>query len=298
MNVVDVERIDLNLLRVFMVLMQEESVTRAAARLSLGQPAVSHALGRLREALGDPLFVREGRRLQATDTARHLMADLSSGFEAIESALRANRSFDPSTAEKSFSVGLPDDLQIAMLASLGQKLATNAPATRLMVRHVSHVTASSLLEAGDVSTVIGFFKTLPSNAKTKKLRDCRYGVLRGDGARKRLDLDAYCRRNHVLVTAKGDFRGVIDAVLQKMDRVRRVTLSVPLFASLPALIEGSDLIATVPDHVGRALASQGRLRFQELPFESPTFAIRMAWRAAVDRDPAEIWFRHVLTEHL
>jgi LysR family transcriptional regulator, mexEF-oprN operon transcriptional activator len=102
----------------------------------------------------------------------------------------------------------------------------------------------------------------------------------------------------VLVSFAGDFRGDIDGALEKLGRSRRVALAVPQFGILPALLRGTDLIATVPDYAADALAAQAGLRSEKLPFKSPTFDLGMAWRAAADRDPAETWFRQNLVAAL
>ena len=294
----DVSGFDLNLLRVFVVLMQEGSVTGAAARLSLGQPAVSQSLARLRTVLGDPLLVRDGRRMQPTDRALRLNAEIGPPLSALEGALRASHDFSPAHAGNTFSVGLPDDLQIALLPVVARRLAGEAPGIRLKVRSISHVTAGGLLETGEVSTVAGVLGSLPGSARIHKLTTCSHRVLRGDSDPAPLDLDTYCSRPHALVTAAGDFRGSIDRALEKLHRVRRVAYSLPQFGTLPSILRDSALLATVPQHVALALATFPGLRSEPLPFLSPTFDVSMAWREAVERDPAEIWLRAMLVDAL
>jgi LysR family transcriptional regulator, mexEF-oprN operon transcriptional activator len=298
MNRIDVSKLDLNLLRVFVLLMREGSVTRTATRLSLGQPAVSHALARLRELLGDPLFVRNGRSMEATDRARALMNDIAPALETIEGALRTTRQFNPSTAMNIFSIGWSDDVQIALLPKLAAILRNVAPHTRLKARSASYRDAGALLDAGEVSTVLGFLQTLPAQAKIRKLRTCSYRVLRADRRKSPLTLEDYCARDHVLVTQGGDFRGAVDTALDSIGRVRRVAFSIAQFGSLPAILHGTDLLAAVPDYVADALVGFADLTAEPLPFKSPTFEIGLAWRAAADRDPAEIWIRRQLVEIL
>jgi LysR family transcriptional regulator, mexEF-oprN operon transcriptional activator len=295
MNQIDVLRVDLNLLRVFSVLMREGSVTRAAARLSLGQPAVSHALNRLRDITGDPLFVRDGRRMEPTDRARELIEKIAPALESIETALRTTRQFDPGTAANIFSIGMSDDLQTALLPALMRRLYEEAPEAKLKIRPLSYATAPALLDSGEVSTVVGFLRSLPANAKLKKLRTSHYRVVRAKHGKSALTLDEYCLHNHILVTAAGDFRGVIDTELEKHRKVRRIVTSVPHFGIIADLLPGTELLATVPDHVASLLAKRAGLTVEPLPIKSPTFDIGMAWRAAADRDPAEIWFRNLIS---
>lgn len=294
MKQIDLSRVDLNLLQVLAVLVRERHVTRAAARLGLGQSAVSHALARLRALLDDELFVRSGRVMEPTARALALMEGFAPALEAIEATLRAAAPFEPARAEATWRVGLTDDLQIAVLPALARRIRAEAPKARLVVLTLDYRTAADRLEAGDVSAAMTFLRRLPAAARTRTVRTCGYRVLRADHASGALDLDAYCRRRHVLVTYAGDLRGIVDDRLAELGRSREVVLSVAQFGTLPALLAGTDLLATVPDYAADALAAAGGLRSEPLPFASPTYPMSLAWRAASDGDPAEQWIRRAL----
>jgi LysR family transcriptional activator of mexEF-oprN operon len=294
MKPIELNRIDLNLLTVLAALMRERHVSRAAERLNLGQPAVSHALARLRELTGDPLLVRQGRVMEPTERALALMQGLGPALAQIEAAFRAQADFEPARAAPVFRIGLTDDLQIAMLPRLLRALSAEVPGAKLVTLTVCYRNAMRYLEQGRVSAVMSFLKELPADAKVRKVRTARFAMLRADAVPGKLSLDDYCRRRHVLVTYAGDLCGTVDETLGELGRQRDVAFSVPQFGSLPAVLAGTDLLATVPEHVALALSAQGGIRFEALPFESPDYQIRMAWRAVTDKDLAETWLRKAM----
>ena len=297
MKSVDVRRLDLNLLGVFDALMRERGVTRAASALGLGQPAVSHALARLRRLFDDPLLVRSGRALEPTARALALAAEIRPALARIEAAVRAAAAFDPATAEATFSVGLSDDLQIAVLPRLVRRLAAAAPGVTLTVRSTDYRRMAAMLDGGEIATAAGRLGPLPAAARRRSVGTVRYRVLRRDGDHGALDLDSYCAARHVLISAAGDPRGIVDDALDSLGVSRRIAMVLPQFAALPSVLAEGGLVATVPEHLAAALAG-GRLRQDPLPFASPAYGIGVAWRAAVDRDPAEIWFRGLLAAAL
>jgi len=293
-NPIDLSRIDLNLLTVFAALMQERHVSRAAQRLHVGQPAVSHALARLRALCGDALFVRQGRSMEPTPRALALMEGLRPALEQIEATLRGQTGFEAGTAQPVFRIGLTDDMQMFILPRLLQLLREEVPHARVIASTVSHRDAMRQLQEGRVDTVIAYLQGLPADAKVRQLGLMRYAVLRADAAAQPLTLDEFCRRPHALVTFAEDLRGFIDDTLESLGRRRHVVVSIPQFGSLPAVLDGTDLLATVPAHLAEALCSRTRLHQQPLPFESPEYPVSMCWRAAVDRDGAHVWLRDAL----
>lgn len=290
---------DLNLLAAFVVLMQERSVTRAARRLSLGQPAVSQILARLRSALGDELFVRNGRTMEPTPRATQLLHDIGPSLETIEASLRSGHAFDPRATRKVIRVGMTDDIMLAFLPRIASEFAATMPGASLVVLCTDYFRAADMLDRGDVSLVMGYLEKLPSTAKVKRLRTVRYKVLRG-GRRKgrakpaRLTLKSYAGHRHAIVTFAGDLKGYIDESLEALGVSRHVVLSLPQFASLPHILQSVDVLVTVPDYVAETLSVGGWVQAEPLPFKSPLFDLSMAWRAAVNNDPAERMFRDIV----
>jgi LysR family transcriptional activator of mexEF-oprN operon len=286
-------RLDLNLLPVFVALMRERSVTRAGRSVFLSQPATSAALARLRETFRDELFIRSGRALEPTPRAEALMAELGPALLTIAGTLSGATPFDPAEDARTFRVGWSDDVAIAAMPLLA-RLRSTAPHCRLVIRSANFATIPAMLASGEIGTAVGFMNDdLPATARQRVLRRGGFRVLR-DAATPPVDLDAYCTRPHVLVTARGDLTGFADASLEKLGRSRQVVLGLPDFGLLWRVLVGSDLLCTVSDALADILMekiNERGLAADPLPFPSPDSVVRMAWRAALDQDPGEIWLR-------
>ncbi|MBL6459252.1 LysR family transcriptional regulator [Belnapia sp. T6] len=292
-SVQDLRRLDLNLLPVFIALMRERSVTRAGEVLFLSQPATSAALARLRAVLKDELLIRNGKLLEPTPRAEALLAALDPALGAIAGALSEATPFDPARDAHLFRIGWTDDVAMAakpMLARLWQV----APQCQLVIRAANYRTIPGMLESGEIGLAIGFMTDdLPALAKQRVLRRGNFQVLRA-AETPPVDLDAYCARPHVLVTPRGDLTGFADTALERLGRSRRVVLGVPEFGLLRQVLLGTELLCTVSDALVEALMAPeagGGLAADPLPFPSPESVMRMAWRSALDHDPAEEWLR-------
>ncbi|MBL6078085.1 LysR family transcriptional regulator [Belnapia sp. T18] len=289
----ELRRLDLNLLPVFAALMRERSVTRAGEALFLSQPATSAALARLRTVFRDELLVRNGKQLEPTARAEALLAALTPSLQAIAATLAGAVPFDPATDERVFRVGWTDDVGMAakpLLARIWQQ----APQCRLVIRAANYRTIPGMLESGEIGLALGFMgDDLPALAKQRVLRRGGFQVLRC-ARTKPVDLEAYCARPHVLVTPRGDLSGFADAALERLGRGRRVVLGVPEFGLLRQVLLGTELLCTVSDALVEALMAPeagGGLAADPLPIDSPDSVLRMAWRTALDHDPAEEWLR-------
>ena len=291
MNRNDLRRVDLNLLIVFETLMHERSVTRAAEKLFLGQPAISAALARLRSLFDDPLFVRTGRSMEPTARANEIFALLSPALDSISTAVSRATDFDPATSNQVFRIGLSDDVEFALLPPLLRRLRAEAPGVVLVVRRANYLLMPGLLASGEISVGVGYTEELPANAKRKVLRRSKPKLLRADSMPGSLSLDDFCCRPHALVSFAGDLSGFIDEELAKLDRKRHVVLAVPQFNGLGSLLTGTDILAIVPDYTAEVLTAAGGLRAEELPIDVRSFELHMAWRGAQDNDPGERWLR-------
>jgi LysR family transcriptional activator of mexEF-oprN operon len=287
-------RLDLNLLPVFVALMRERSVTKAGRAMFLSQPATSAALARLRETFRDELFIRSGRTLEPTPRAEALMAELGPALLSIAGTLYGATPFDPAVDARTFRVGWSDDVAIAAMPLLA-RLRQGAPHCRLVIRSANFATIPAMLASGEIGTAVGFMNDdLPATARQRVIRRGGFRVLRDAATPGPVDLDAYCARPHVLVTARGDLAGFADTALEKLGRSRQVVLGLPDFGLLWRVLVGSDLLCTVSDALADILMeriNERGLAADPLPFPSPESVVRMAWRAALDQDPAEIWLR-------
>lgn len=302
MNKINEHQIDLNLLSVFVLLMQERSVTAVAERISRGQPAVSHALARLRNLINDPLFIRSGRHMEPTPRALSLYEEVEPAIRTLASAVSAAQPFDPNLTERVFRVAMSDDVQLAFLPQITDQMMRQMPRAKLIVAQTDYRQASKMLEQKQTSLVVGYLDRLPATAKIKKIRRVSYQVLASNTGcpddQVTLDLEAYCARSHVLVTFAGDLVGYVDETLAKINKSRLIQVSVPAFAVLPYVMDGTKYLATVPQYVAEVLCQRHPLTALPLPFKSPEFDLSIAWNAVTDKDPAETLLREIIVKCL
>ena len=275
--------LDLNLLRVFAVVADTGSVTVAASRLYLTQPAVSAALRRLTTAVGAPLFVRQGRGLALTSRGERLRASLRPHLQALVDAALGDADFDPATSERTLRIGLSDAAELWLLPELLRVLAREAPRMRVIAVPVQFRTVAAALATG-LDAALTVADELPATIRRQEvfrggfvcLFDPRHVKVR------RLRERDYFAHDHVIVSYNGDLRGVVEDMLRKQ---RRVRCSVPSFASVGALVDGSALIATVPAIVAKHIRTvRPHLRTAALPFQLGTAPAELLWPATSDDD--------------
>lgn len=291
----NIKSIDLNLLRTLVAVLEERSTVAASRRLFLSQPAVSGALARLRELLGDELLVRNGRALEPTARGLELLDAIKPHLDAIDSALKASTPFDPASNSRLFSLGCTDAVAFALLPRLTARLRREAPHCCLSVRVGDFRVLPGMLSTGEISTALAYLREDPlATVKVKAVLHSPWVVLRDRHQPELQGLDDFCARSHALVTPSGDLEGFVDQSLKQIGRKRRVALGVSSFSLLVAALPGSDMIATVPDFVAGPLGALGGLAAEPCPVAVPLVTNTLAWRAPADRDPAERWFRSLV----
>lgn len=283
--------VDLNLLVTFLVLMRERSVSRAAARLFIGQPAASAALARLREQFGDALLVRTATGMVPTARALALEAMLAPLVEQMQAALFAPSGFDPASAQHTFTVGLPDWVEIWLLPSLFERVRKAAPGIRIAVKASDPFSFTRMLEEEAIDVAVGPEVRGPAWQKTRRLRTlafrCLYNRHR-TGIAGLLTLEDYVAHPHVLVSYRAVFDSAADTLLAEQGLRREVLLTTPRFATLPALLRASPAIATMPEVLAERWADD-TLAAAPVPFALPGFVAMAAWHARRDQDPALAW---------
>jgi LysR family transcriptional activator of mexEF-oprN operon len=284
--------LDLNLLRVFVVVAEEGSVTAAASRLYLTQPAVSAALRRLSSAVGAPLFVRVGRGLELTARGRRLFTSARPHLEALVEAAVSPAIFDPKTTERTVRIGLSDASESWLLPPLLRRLSIEAPRMRVVIVPVQFRTVSAALSSASIDFAITVADDLPADVRREAIFEAGFVCLfdpRHVRIGKRLTVAQYLSHQHVIVSYNGDLRGVVEDMLGLQ---RDVRVSVPTFHSVGAVVEGSSLVATVPIIVGNdTLALRPRLRAIPAPIDLEGTAMEICWRSAVDDDEAVSFVR-------
>jgi len=293
----DYERdLDLNLLRVLVVVADEGSVTRAAARLYLTQPAVSAALRRLTEAVGAPLLARQGRGVTLTARGQRTVEAVRPHLRALVDATRAPPAFEPSQTTRIFRVGMSDDVEFWMLGPLLARLQAEAPEARLLVLPVQFRTVLDALARQAVDVAVTVADASPPGVARVALGTggfvCVY-CPKTSGLRRAPTLAQYVARSHVIVSYNGDLRGVVEDATEIR---RRVACSVSRFANVGAVVESAGLLATVPRLAGaRMVALHPALRCAPLPVVLPVFPLEMLWNESAD-DEALGWFRGLLQQ--
>jgi LysR family transcriptional activator of mexEF-oprN operon len=297
MNKVYERDLDLNLLRVFVVVAEAGSVTDAAERLYLTQPAISAAIRRLTQSVGEPLFARAGRGLILTARGKRLLETAQPHLAALVSAALSPPAFDARTNEETVRVGLSDTSENWLLPPLLRVLARDAPRMRLVVLPIQFRTVAAALVSDRIDLAITVADDLPPGTQRAPLFFGGFTCLfdpKSVDLPKRLTLERYLAEDHVIVSYNGDLRGVVEDILGHR---RNVRLSVPSFQSVGAAIDGTGLLATVPEIVARdVLKNRPHLRTAELPFRLGEAPIELVWRAATDGDAALSFMRQHITQ--
>ncbi|WP_236195355.1 LysR substrate-binding domain-containing protein [Pseudomonas glycinae] len=286
----DLRRIDLNLLVILDALLSEQHVTRAAERLHLSQPAVSHALARLRDLLGDPLLVRAGSGLVPTARALELAAPLAETLAQVQSLLAPN-TFDPTSARRTFRLAMSDYGAALILPGLIRTLRAEAPGIDLQISHASREGMVEGLLNGYIDLAAGVLPELPGELRSTPLFEERYVCLldrESLPAGGVLDLPTYLSRPHVLLEMRGSGTPEIERTLTALRERRRVAISLPHWSVAPRFISGTDLILTVASRALNEVDDQSLIVLQP-PFEIAPFTFVSAWHKRRGGDQALNW---------
>jgi DNA-binding transcriptional LysR family regulator len=290
--------LDLNLLVVLDALFEEQSVTRAARRVGLTQPAMSNALGRLRIALGDPLFVRAGRGVVPTPRAMELLPEVHEALLRIERALQRTVAFSPASARRVFRIVTTDYVEMVLLPPLLARLREEAPGVELEVRAATAFPREAL-ERGDVDLYAGvhsgddpgmYVAALFTEGFTGVVRK-GHPLLKGP-----LTPERYASYPHVLVAPRGARGGVVDRALEAIGLERRVVVLTPHYATAPQLLPGSDLVLTLSTRTARTFSSGWPLALFEPPVKLAPFSVSAVWHERHAKEEAHRWFRKLVSD--
>ena len=294
MNQIDLRRADLNLLVVFQVLMAERHVGRAAERLALTQSAASHALRRLRDLFGDPLFVRHPKGVEPTARALMLAPEIDALLGHAQSLL-ASPVFDPRLG-RSFTIATIDLTVPTIIVPLIQHLRRVAPAIDLRVVPLVREQVVAAFDRQEVDLAILNFPNPPKRIVGVPVLHDRYvGIVRrGHPALKArpLTAKAYAALPHLLFSPRGDPRGIVDEPLaQSSGLKRRVVMTVPHISAVPLIVARTDLVAVIAERLARSYASQYDVALFEPPVRLPGFTISVLTAAARANDLALRWLQ-------
>ncbi|XXX81563.1 LysR family transcriptional regulator [Sorangium sp. So ce134] len=302
--VVNLSTIDLNLLHVLAVALEERSATRAARRLGVTQSAVSNALARARELLGDPLLVRDGRGLAPTPAAEELLPELAAAMAHLRSAIEHRRTFDPRSSTRELTLACADNSQIADVPLVAAALAREMPLARLRVVSIDYLVAAGGLSEGGIDAAIVLRRRDPGLRVAALYRDPTVGVVRRDHpiVGRRVTRSAFPRLGfidvHISLGRPGRGHALVEQAFRAQGLVRRIALVVPGFAAAAMAAAGGDLVACMPRRAALSLASHLPLRIVELPVADLGHEMWLAWHERTHKDPAAACLRKAVVEAL
>ena len=293
--------LDLRLLEAFEAIYVEKSLTNAALKLSMTQPAVSQALTKMRAHFGDPLFVRTAGGMEPTPRAKELFVSVSVIMREARVSLVARPVFDPATAGREFVIATTDLGAAAILPPLIEAVRQRAPHTRILSVNSDAHDLNEELGSGDINLAIGNFPNLQSGIYCQGLYQETYVLLahreRAAGVGE-MSLEAFCQARHVLVTAgnSGHFHGEIEKHLRALIPPEHVVATVSSFLVAPLVARDNDLLVIVPRRVAAIFAAMMSLEELPLPLELPAYPITQYWHARYHNDPGTVWMRRLVHE--
>ena len=298
--------LDLNLLKVFDVVMAERSVTRAAARLAMTQPAVSNALRRLRESTQEDLFVPTSTGMTPTPHAQTLWPTVRVSLDGLREAFEP-QGFDPAVDARTFTLAMADATAALFVPVLAGTLQRADAQVDLSVIPLTSRDPRPMLEHGQADAAVGFFPDANAALEAEgdlavigrdRLYECAYVcVMRRDhplAAAGALTLDAYCAAEHLRVSFAGRPRGFVDEALARLGRKRRVMITVNQFFNAGSGVRTSDLLTVLPRSFVPATGFEAELAVRDLPFELPGIDVSMLWHRRHEQDTAQRWLRDTL----
>jgi len=300
--------LDLNLLRVFDEVMAEKSLTNAARNLSITQPAVSNALRRLRETLGDDLVRREGHGITPTPFALILWPHVRAALDQLQSAL-VPQQFVPTEARNSFVLAMADATAAELMGGLGQALEKQAPQVSIRVVPLTTRDPRNMLHDGIADLALGYFPAVLADLTAKaqsgeavafehhRLYDGEYVCVMRRGhplADKQISLDSFCAARHLLVSFSGRPYGFIDEALASIGRQRRVVMTVNQFFTAGRVVVNSDLLTVLPKHFVPTTGIATELFTCNLPFKVPTLHVDALWHRRKHAMSDHLWLRETL----
>ena len=292
-----ISRVDLNLLVVLDTIYTEGGITKAAEKLHLTQPAISHALARLRDMFDDPLFERQGYRMVPTALTKRLIDPLRDSLQQLGAILNDTQSFEPATAKKRFVVGLRDYMESTVMPRLMHSLALEAPEVELSTVRVNRRNLEGELAAGTLDVAVDVLLPVPAPVKFTRIGvDGMAVVARRDHPRVQgsLDMEAYLAERHILVSSRRAGPGFEDIELHRQGLQRRVALRCQFYFAACRTVSQTDLLLTMPESYAHMASRQ--FGNQVLPFPAPLAPMDayLYWHASTDNDAGNRWLRGLM----
>lgn len=294
-----ISRVDLNLFVVLECIYTQGGITRAAEQLNLSQSAISHALNRLRELLGDPLFERQGHAMVPTPFTRSVIGRVREALRTFEMTLHETNQFDVESSTKRFSLGVRDVLESVVLPPLMKHVVERAPAIDIASFHHDRRTLETDLQSGTLDAAIDVVLSIPQTVRSIRLASDEFVVLSRRGhprVGRRLSLPTYVAEQHVLVTSRRRGIGLEDMELVKHGLQRRVRLRCLHYFAACRVVSETDLLLTMPGRYARLLNALFDNQMHPCPLDTVSADAYLYWHGNSDADPANVWFRQQLID--
>ncbi|GGX22903.1 LysR family transcriptional regulator [Undibacterium macrobrachii] len=294
-------RTDLNLFVVLDAIYSQGSITRASQVLNLSQPALSHALARLRTMFDDPLFVRQGAAMVPTSFTRGIITQVRQGLQLFEASLQTDQSFHPAQTQRRFHLGLRDVFEATILPPLVQKISEQAPGITIASVRVDRREIETALSSGDLDMVLEVPIPLSNQIRQQRVSRDRLIVLSRKGhpqmPKKKnqvLDLDIYLQQAHVLVSSRRQGVGLEDFELNREGLRRQISLRCQHYFAACRVVSETDLLLTMPEQYASIANAQFMNRIDPFPLATQPIDAHLYWHSSADNDPANSWLREQL----
>jgi DNA-binding transcriptional LysR family regulator len=290
--------LDLNLLVAFDVLLSERSVSEAALRMGITQPAMSKRLAKLRKILRDDLLIRTSEGMQPTERARDLAEPIQTALRQVEAALGSHLTFQPACSTRIFRIATTDLVTVTLLPNLIQRLQVVAPEISLILRTLHRTEIAEALDVGKIDLAITVLPDAPPTIKRLALFEERYVCLVAQNhpeIQNSLTLEQYITSPHVLITYTGDLKGGIDRMLDELGLKRKVVASFPYHLAAPYIVANTNCIVTLSERIARLYDWSG-VQVLPLPLDFTPYMETMLWHRRDDNDPTHQWLRNEISQ--
>ncbi|MCE0496223.1 LysR substrate-binding domain-containing protein [Vibrio salinus] len=298
---IKLENLDLNLIKVFYFIYKTQSVNIAAEKLNLSQSACSHSLARLRERLDDELFIRINNRMTPTERAKELAAVVTPALDLLQGGLTTSVPFNPDSGSHHFVISATDFIAWCLMPKLSACLANHYPNITIRLVQGEERIPSDLLESGDIDIALGFdhdaeYSSQIGNAVWLKgeyciAMDSAHTELAGQD---KLNLEAFLKYPHILVTPWNEKQGIVDDTLAKRNKKRKVAITLPSVLSAPYLLKETNYLLALPDIYARTLTESLNIVCFKPPIAIPDFQIKLYWHKIKEKDAKISWLINLL----
>ncbi|MDF1797299.1 MAG: LysR family transcriptional regulator [Coxiellaceae bacterium] len=295
------DTLNLNLLKAFQALYEEQNVTRAGKRLCITQSAMSNALTQLRKYFDDTLFIRERYGMRPTPKSNDIFAKLQPILAQIDEVINSVETFNTAESTRKFTIGSTDIMNCVILPKLVEKVRKLAPNVDLVIKDCDPLNYDqSILDQRNIELCIGTSGKLPTTVCSKPLLTASaivvgkhdHPMMKG-----KLTLDKYLEAEHMIINVTGySFSSFADVALQESNKFRKIPLRIPYVSIASRILPKTEYLATIPELLLTAFKNPDKLSIQPCPVKIPDAALLIAWHNRFDNDPGHLWLRNLILE--